>query len=40
MTTAKTLIVIGAGALLAVSLGFLAYHYVVMTEQYFRLIMS
>lgn len=39
MTTLKTLILLGAGALLAVSLGWLAYHYVVMTEQYFRLLM-
>jgi hypothetical protein len=39
MPALKTLVVIGAGALLAAALGFLAYHYVAMTDQYFRLVM-
>jgi len=39
MATTKTLLLIAAAALLLGSLGLLTYHYVLMTDQYFRLIM-
>ncbi len=39
MATTKALLVVAAAALFAGTLGVLTYHYVMMTTQYFRLIM-
>jgi hypothetical protein len=39
MKTTKALLLVAAAALLTGSLGLLAYHYVLMTSQYFRLVM-
>lgn len=38
MTTARALVLIGAGALLAFAVGFFVYHYVAVTSQFMRLI--
>jgi hypothetical protein len=39
MPALKTLLLVISAALLALSLGFFAYHYVTVTNQYFRMIM-
>jgi hypothetical protein len=39
MSTLKALIVVSSALLAALALGWLAYHYVVVTEQFFRLVM-
>jgi hypothetical protein len=39
MSTLKRLLLIASIALLSLSLGQLAFHYVAITEQYFRIIM-